>query len=188
MKEKIRKAFIKYDKGIRPKNYGKPTHWYVLSEDNLIYPVKIIQAIANDISDTTRFHSKYARQQLEQNGFYLFDSRMQKDNSFDLELDKATKDTAETRRKRLLKSDKRPKVIYELVKKFKRNPDVVAEVLFRAQGVCEKCGANAPFNRKKDGNPYLEVHHKLPLAQDGDDSVENAIAICPNCHREAHFG
>ncbi|MEY8786001.1 HNH endonuclease [Citrobacter freundii] len=22
----------------------------------------------------------------------------------------------------------------------------------------------------------------------GEDSVENAIALCPNCHREAHYG
>ncbi len=23
---------------------------------------------------------------------------------------------------------------------------------------------------------------------DGDDTVENAIALCPTCHRELHFG
>lgn len=113
---------------------------------------------------------------------------MQKDDNFHLEIEKATKDTSENRRNRLSKSDKQPKIIYELVQKFKRNPDVVAEVLFRAKGVCQKCGNSAPFNKKKDGHPYLEVHHKLPLAQGGDDSLENAIAMCPNCHREAHFG
>jgi 5-methylcytosine-specific restriction protein A len=26
------------------------------------------------------------------------------------------------------------------------------------------------------------------LASDGDDTVENAVALCPNCHRRAHFG
>jgi 5-methylcytosine-specific restriction protein A len=188
MKKEIRKAFIKYDAGVRPKKYGKPSHWYVLSEKNAIYPAKIIWAIANDISSTTEFHSRYAREQFEKNGFYLFDNRMQKDDNFHLEIEKATKDTSENRRNRLSKSDKQPKIIYELVQKFKRNPDVVAEVLFRAKGVCQKCGNNAPFNKKKDGHPYLEVHHKLPLAQGGDDSLENAIAMCPNCHREAHFG
>jgi len=34
----------------------------------------------------------------------------------------------------------------------------------------------------------LEVHHKVPLAEGGDDTVENAIALCPNCHRHAHYG
>ena len=71
---------------------------------------------------------------------------------------------------------------------FKRNPDVVAEVLLRAKGKCEACDNEAPFKRATDNSPYLEVHHKIRLADNGDDSVENAIALCPNCHREAHFG
>jgi 5-methylcytosine-specific restriction protein A len=34
----------------------------------------------------------------------------------------------------------------------------------------------------------LEVHHKKQLSEGGEDTVENAIALCPNCHREAHYG
>lgn len=45
----------------------------------------------------------------------------------------------------------------------------------------------APFLRKKDNSPYLEVHHIITLANGVDDTVENAIAVCPNCHRELHF-
>ena len=71
---------------------------------------------------------------------------------------------------------------------YDRNPDVVAEVLCRANGSCEHCLNSAPFNRKSDGTPYLEVHHRIPLAQGGDDTVANAIALCPNCHRAAHYG
>jgi 5-methylcytosine-specific restriction protein A len=71
---------------------------------------------------------------------------------------------------------------------YERNADVIAEVLLRANGTCERCGNSAPFLRKSDGSPYLEVHHKVRLADGGDDTVENAIAICPNCHRRAHFG
>ncbi|RIW27624.1 HNH endonuclease [Bacillus salacetis] len=71
---------------------------------------------------------------------------------------------------------------------FKRNPDVIAEVLIRANGVCEKCNKEAPFFRASDGTPYLEVHHIKRLADGGEDTVENAIAVCPNCHRELHFG
>jgi len=26
------------------------------------------------------------------------------------------------------------------------------------------------------------------LSQGGEDIVENAIATCPNCHRQLHFG
>lgn len=70
---------------------------------------------------------------------------------------------------------------------FLRNPDVVAEVLFRSKGACEDCGKPAPFHRASDGSPYLEVHHKVLLSEGGDDTVKNAIALCPNCHRARHF-
>ena len=70
---------------------------------------------------------------------------------------------------------------------FERNPDVVAWVLLDAADVCESCGKGAPFV-KEDGNHYLEVHHLKPLSDGGSDSVENAVALCPNCHREFHYG
>lgn len=57
-----------------------------------------------------------------------------------------------------------------------------------AKGICERCRKPAPFIRDNDNSPYLEVHHKIPLADGGDDTVENAIALCPNCHRQAHYG
>ncbi|MFX5176317.1 HNH endonuclease, partial [Acinetobacter baumannii] len=53
---------------------------------------------------------------------------------------------------------------------------------------CECCGSLAPFSRRRDGSPYLEVHHKRPLSKGGDDTVENAVALCPNCHRFEHHG
>ena len=70
---------------------------------------------------------------------------------------------------------------------FKRNPYVVAAVIEKANGVCAHCRRPAPFCRP-DGSPFLEVHHEIPLAKGGLDSVENAVALCPNCHRKAHFG
>lgn len=100
----------------------------------------------------------------------------------------SSKLSPEERRKRLKSSRAKPKQKTVTTFVFERNPDVVAEVLYRAKGSCEKCFKPAPFSRKSDDSPYLEVHHKVPLAQDGDDSVENAIALCPNCHREAHYG
>lgn len=38
----------------------------------------------------------------------------------------------------------------------------------------------------KDGNPYLESHHIIWLSKGGDDSIENTVALCPNCHRKMH--
>ncbi|WP_147195697.1 HNH endonuclease [Rummeliibacillus stabekisii] len=43
-------------------------------------------------------------------------------------------------------------------------------------------------NSRKRRPPNLEVHHIKRLADGEEDTVENAIAVCPNCHRELHFG
>jgi 5-methylcytosine-specific restriction protein A len=69
---------------------------------------------------------------------------------------------------------------------FKRSDEVAEWVLKYAKGVCEHCSAQAPFVTK-DGTAYLEVHHVKPLAEGGADTVENAVAVCPNCHRAAHY-
>lgn len=68
-----------------------------------------------------------------------------------------------------------------------RNPDIVELTLLLARGKCNKCKRDAPFH-KPNGQPYLEVHHILPLSQGGLDEPNNVEALCPNCHREKHFG
>jgi 5-methylcytosine-specific restriction protein A len=69
---------------------------------------------------------------------------------------------------------------------YNRSPQVVAYVIQRAGGSCELCQMAAPF-LKSNGDPFLEVHHVKPLAEDGPDIVENAAALCPNCHRACHL-
>jgi 5-methylcytosine-specific restriction protein A len=101
---------------------------------------------------------------------------------------KSLKENPDTRRARLAIAEKQPSKLAVTVTVFRRNPDVVAEVLLRASGICEACGKKAPFARAKDGSPYLEIHHKVQLSKGGDDTVANAMALCPNCHREKHFG
>lgn len=70
---------------------------------------------------------------------------------------------------------------------FVRDAVVVAYVLRQARGNCECCMKPAPFT-KPNGLPYLEVHHVKRLASGGSDKISNAIAVCPNCHRELHLG
>ncbi len=94
----------------------------------------------------------------------------------------------ESRKARLKRAPKKPTTTTRSYTSFNRNPDVVAEVLFKAKGVCEICKKEAPFINKSDNTPYLEVHHKQRLSDGGDDTVENAIALCPNCHRKQHYG
>lgn len=68
---------------------------------------------------------------------------------------------------------------------YKRDPSVVAWVLNEAGDACESCGCSSPFV-KDDGSPYLEVHYVVRLADNGPDTIDNAVAICPNCHRALH--
>ena len=90
------------------------------------------------------------------------------------------------RAKKLAAATKVPERIQVISVGFRRNADVIVTVLVRAKGFCEKCKAKAPFLRRSDGSPYLEVHHGVPLSQGGEDTVANATALCPNCHRETH--
>lgn len=106
----------------------------------------------------------------------------------DQDLSEAAERTDPELDERLAAAPKKPQQVQVVSTAFIRNPDVIAKVLRRANGVCEACHRHAPFRRRSDGSPYLEVHHQKRLADGGDDSVENAVAICPNCHRLAHFG
>lgn len=68
---------------------------------------------------------------------------------------------------------------------YKRDSAVAAYVKKRADGKCDLCGKEAPFKDKK-GLPFLEEHHVERLADGGKDSIDNAVALCPNCHRQIH--
>ncbi|WP_342542728.1 hypothetical protein MHH33_01555 [Paenisporosarcina sp. FSL H8-0542] len=65
---------------------------------------------------------------------------------------KALKDGKKEREARLERRSSVYPDTYEVrTKAFKRNADVIAEVLIRAVGFCEKCGKKAPFIRASDG-------------------------------------
>lgn len=104
------------------------------------------------------------------------------------EVERAMMDCSIERRKRLSIASPKPRTTTVASQIYLRNPDVVAEVLLRANGRCERCNSLAPFFRRTNRHPYLEVHHRKQLSMGGDDTVENAIGLCPNCHREVHFG
>ncbi|WP_219845142.1 MULTISPECIES: NUDIX domain-containing protein [unclassified Paenibacillus] len=107
------------------------------------------------------------------------------DHEMNKQVDISKRSIKEERRNRLKNAAKAPGTVKVTSTQFVRNGDVIVEVLERAKGVCEKCKKPAPFLRK-DFTPYLEVHHVKPLSEGGDDTVENAMAVCPNCHRAAH--
>lgn len=70
---------------------------------------------------------------------------------------------------------------------IERDQQVKSWILKQSKGICENCHCVAPFT-SDDQTPYLEVHHVKRLADGGTDTVQNAVALCPNCHKELHFG
>ena len=68
-----------------------------------------------------------------------------------------------------------------------RSDTIRVYALKRANGACEGCGNPAPF-LTAGGRPYLEVHHLRRLSDGGPDHPEHVAALCPNCHRRAHYG
>jgi len=87
--------------------------------------------------------------------------------------------------KRIRKSDKVAKTKQVTTTVYERNEYVSEFAKRKAKGFCQLCENSAPFNDSK-GKPYLESHHVIWLSRGGDDSVENVIALCPNCHAKIH--
>lgn len=57
----------------------------------------------------------------------------------------------------------------------------------RANGRCEYPECDSVGFLKDDGSNYFEVHHIQPLSEGGGDTIYNAVLLCANCHRKAHF-
>lgn len=73
-----------------------------------------------------------------------------------------------------------------MIKAANRNPAVAKEAKLRANGICQLCGQKAPF-LDAHGEPYLEAHHIVWISQGGEDSTNNTVALCPNCHKKMHI-
>lgn len=67
-----------------------------------------------------------------------------------------------------------------LTRQYKRSDQVRRIVLSRARRTCERSGCG----QSRDYDGFLDVHHILGIAV--SDRTWNCIALCPNCHREAH--
>ena len=161
--------------------------WYI-SHKNGLYPLKYIFALAMNVppASYTTDQMKSAMKHLKLD-FHSLKAESETERQFHEQVKNSLTDP-EARRSRLRKAQSQPKVSHTYQIVFQRNPDVVAEVLERANGICESCNMPAPFNRSSNGTPYLEVHHITFLADGGRDTVDNAEALCPNCHRRKHHG
>ena len=68
---------------------------------------------------------------------------------------------------------------------YNRNEYVKEYARRRANGDCDLCEESAPFESNKV--PFLEIHHVEWLARGGPDTINNVVALCPNCHRKVHM-
>lgn len=76
---------------------------------------------------------------------------------------------------------------------YPRNPQIAANALKLAGHSCEIDPTHITFIRKKDGLPYTEPHHFIPLSNFADfdyslDVEENIISLCSHCHNKLHYG
>ena len=55
----------------------------------------------------------------------------------------------------------------------------VSKILYRLKVPCSLCGWN---------KATCDIHHIISKKAGGNNSNENLIIICPNCHREIHAG
>lgn len=78
------------------------------------------------------------------------------------------------------------KQVARVTRTIKENPATRVQALLRAKGRCQLCQQEAPFTLR-DGTPYLEIHHIVPLGKGGKDDLSNLVALCPNCHRKLHL-
>ena len=94
-------------------------------------------------------------------------------------------------RKKLLKrarsANPRPRQSRTETPVYERDPAVRAWVMIRSNYSCEMPGCDYSGFIKADGNKYIETHHIIPLGEKGEDAIANVAALCPNCHREAHY-
>ena len=87
----------------------------------------------------------------------------------------------------LLKNiDIKPEVRERIFKIRQRNSLIVKKLKDLYGGKCQLTGEKFTF-LKKDGTLYCEVHHLIPLGEDGSDSYANAIVVSPLIHRMLHY-
>lgn len=74
----------------------------------------------------------------------------------------------------------------------KRDPKRAADALAHARYQCEYNSNDRTFLRK-NGNPYTEPHHLIPISKYRDfeysvDVMENIVSLCSHCHNLIHYG
>ena len=73
----------------------------------------------------------------------------------------------------------------KVIETFERNRKAVRD-LKRLYKTCQITGNDFIFS-KVNGEPYLEVHHLVPLGEGGSDNSTNLVVISAHIHRMLHY-
>ena len=68
---------------------------------------------------------------------------------------------------------------------YKRDNKTIAQLKILRDFKCQICGTAI---KKKDGSYYVEAAHIKPKHQQGRETPDNIILLCPNHHKEFDFG
>ena len=85
-----------------------------------------------------------------------------------------------------------PEVKKRTSKVIERGP--IGALVKEARGhrcqLCAALGMNPLGFSKADGTPYVEAHHVMPVSRGeiGSLSSSNIMTVCPNHHRQLHYG
>lgn len=78
-----------------------------------------------------------------------------------------------------------PQQLEALAKRFERDPELTKIIKLLRGGKCQICGFSF---KTKSGDDYAECHHLEHLADSGLDISSNILVLCPNHHRQFHYG
>ncbi|MEZ4885129.1 MAG: hypothetical protein R3E32_10420 [Chitinophagales bacterium] len=180
--------------------------------DNLVvYIAKTIDGeywagwfLKNDIPRNWQINDALKRMFEEDAGYIEFTSKLLLDTEnkdwafyFDAKTIRNLLKTEEDAEEDLLNQDTSPKLdiadfievpeIREKVLKIRqRNNKIVANLKKLYKGHCQISGTSLTF-KKKSGEWYSEVHHLIPLGENGSDSYANAIVVSPLIHKMLHY-
>lgn len=76
---------------------------------------------------------------------------------------------------------------------YNRSPQTAINALALANYKCEIDETHPTFIRRKNGKPYTEPHHLIPMAFSDRFNVsldveENIVSLCSHCHNLLHYG
>ncbi len=92
-----------------------------------------------------------------------------------------------TLKNKAIQVNPKPQQIQQSILTYPRNNTLKNYVKRRSNYSCEMPNCNYQGFKKESGEPYIEVHHVIPLSEGGEDSINNTVALCPNCHRALHY-